>query len=236
MRPTLYLSSALLLAATLPATAQVAAPADEAGLVRLYRCVGTGGSVALQDTPCQAGHVQQVIERQRPRDPPPVPVTTGPAPVAPASEPVVVTRTVTVTAPEPLYDCITPEGERYQADNGDGNPRWVSAVVPVWVPAPPGGHRPPPARPPSGTPRPPPSSPPGSPAAPPGGLWTGVPAGQWVRDSCQRLTRQEACERLSAQRWELVGRYNSALQGERAELVSDQRRLEERLERMQCRW
>ena len=225
----------LLLSLFAPLTAHAAPPADDAGSVRIYRCVSTGGAVALQDSPCQSGHVQQISERQRPRDPPPTAAPASAATPDKTPPPVPVqTRTLVVAAPEPLYACLTPDGERYTADNGDGNPRWVSAVVPVWTALP--GPRPRGA--PAGRPPPPPGPPPVGPGRPPitTGAWTGVATGQWVRDTCQRLTQQEACGHLSSQRWDLINRYNSALQGERQQLVLDQRRLEERLERMQCRW
>ncbi|MEG0186975.1 MAG: DUF4124 domain-containing protein, partial [Stenotrophomonas sp.] len=69
------LRPALLLALLLPL------PVLAADDVRVYRCVGSNGAVALQDTPCTAGR-QEVRDLQRPRDPPPrvASTTTPPAP------------------------------------------------------------------------------------------------------------------------------------------------------------
>ena len=38
-------------------------------------------------------------------------------------------QVVMITAPRPLYECITPDGERYPSDSDQGNPRWV----PLWT-------------------------------------------------------------------------------------------------------
>ena len=43
------------------------------------------------------------------------------------------------------------------------------------------------------------------------------------------LPQQEVCVRLRDRRWELVRRYNSALQSERQELTREQRGVEARL-------
>lgn len=55
-----------------------------------------------------------------------------------------------------------------------------------------------------------------------------------VRDSCNALPQQEVCSRLQDRRWELVRRYNSALQSERDALSREQRGVDARLER-DCR-
>ncbi|PPT53531.1 hypothetical protein XarbCFBP8150_21590, partial [Xanthomonas arboricola] len=44
--------------------------------VRIYRCVSSTGTVALQDAPCSSGR-QQVLDLQRPQDPPPRPLLQG---------------------------------------------------------------------------------------------------------------------------------------------------------------
>ena len=212
-----------------PADATAAGPS-----VRIYRCVGSNGQIALQDAPCQQGS-QQVLDMRWPKDPPPAPALV-PAPPAATAPPSAPPPRVVVVNSRPLYECTTPEGERYTADDGEGNPRWVPGpLVPVIIghglPRPP-MHRPPLHRPPGtgGGHHPPP------PGRPHGGHATAlVPAGgQWVRDSCQQLTRQEACTVLSGQRWELISRYNSALSSERSELVREQRRVEQRMEQQPC--
>ncbi len=226
--------SSLLALASPPAAAPPPAAAANPGQVRIYRCVSSRGAVALQDHPCRQGQ-QQILERQRPLDPPAaarpaaMPAATAPAP--PAAAP----ARVIVVSSQPLFECITPEGERYTADDGQGNPRWVPGpLVPVILGSA-GGHGRPhrPYRPPSA---------PDAPQRPvhprPGGhgVATAMVAagGQWVRDSCQQLTRQEACQALGEQRWELIGRYNSALSSEREQLVRQQRRVEERMARQPC--
>lgn len=203
--------------------------------VRIYRCVGSDGQVALQDSPCLGGR-QQVIERQRPRDPSPAPASApAPAEKPAAATAAAATPRMVVVASRPLYECTTAEGERYTADDGEGNPRWVPGpLVPVVVgpvrvvgagPSRPPGIRPSP-------PSPPPVH--GRPA--PGGVASVlVPSGgAWVRDSCQRLSTEEACSLLGEQRWSLISRYNSALASERQELVREQRRVEQRMREQPC--
>jgi hypothetical protein len=208
--------------------------------VRVYRCVGSNGAVSLQDAPCAQGRQQQVIDMQRPQDPPPRSASTlaEPAPPAPASQlaPREV-RVIATPAPQPMYECITEEGERYTSDTPDGNPRWV----PTWTYAYAGGGRPRPPgpRPPSG-PRPPGSGPgpgpgPGPDHGPghgprPGGTVI-VPYGSvQIRDECHALPQQEVCARLADRRWELIRRYNSALQSEREQMSREQRGIDARLD------
>nr|WP_083491337.1 hypothetical protein [Stenotrophomonas terrae] len=190
-------------------------PAGAADNVRIYRCVGSNGAVSLQDAPCTKAHQQQVLDMTRPKDPPPRPVTAAPAA---AAAPVLQreVRVVTVQPPQPMYECVTSEGERYTSDNNDGNPRWV----PTWgyaYPSFPGPGGPHPPHPPGG-----------------GGPWqpgVAVPMGSvLVRDSCHALPPQEVCARLRDRRWELIRRYNSALQSERQELMREQRGIDARLE------
>jgi len=211
-----------------PATGLAAGP-PAADNVRVYRCVASNGAVALQSTPCDDNHRQQVLDMQRPQDPPPRP---PPAPAAPAPAPVErEVRIVTVQPPQPLYECISPDGERYTSEDGVGNPRWV----PLWV----GGYSPRTriggsisgsatvgsgslsiqgGRPGHGRPHP-----------HPGGA--AVATGTWVRDTCHPLPQQEVCARLRDRRWELVRRYNSALQSERQALTREQRGIEARMDR-----
>lgn len=208
--------------AALPAAVLAADPPEATDSVRIYRCVGANGAVSLQDAPCGGARQQQVLDMQRPKDPPPRPAT----PVQNAPVPVIQreVRVVTVQPPQPMYECVTAEGERYTSDSNEGNPRWV----PVWgfgrVTHP--GHGPrPPGPGPGGGPMPPPRPHP----HPPGGAI--VPIGSTlVRDSCHALPAQEVCARLKDRRWELIRRYNSALQSERQQLVREQRGIEARLD------
>jgi hypothetical protein len=231
---TSLLASLWALAVTSPASAGVD-PAAAAN-VRIYRCVGSNGQIALQDAPCQQGR-QQVLDMTRPKDPParhPAVQVTPPAVTpAPASAP----ARVIVVHSQPLFECTTPEGERYTADDGQGNPRWVEGpLVPVIIAAPvhrpgPPPHRPPGSRPGYGHGR---GHGPGAGHAPPLIGTYVASGGQWIRDTCQQLGRREACSVLGEQRWALIGRYNSALSSEREQLVREQRRVEQRMEQQPC--
>ncbi|MCF8815675.1 DUF4124 domain-containing protein, partial [Xanthomonas campestris pv. campestris] len=52
-----------------------------------------------------------------------------------------------------------------------------------------------------------------------------------IRDECHALPEQEVCARLADRRWELIRRYNSALQSERVDLTREQRGIDARLQR-----
>jgi hypothetical protein len=145
-----------------------------------------------------------------------------------------------VTPPRPLYECMTPDGERYTSETDAGQPRWV----PLWTlgyPAWPGAY----------------------PGVPAGGVHDGVhgrvrgrvggggrydlrigdgarhrahppvavayPSGTWVRDTCHPLPPHEVCARLRDRRYELDRRYHSALQSERVRISTEQRGIDARL-------
>ncbi|CAH0180403.1 DUF4124 domain-containing protein [Stenotrophomonas lactitubi] len=226
------LRSVLCLALLLPL------PALAADDVRVYRCVGSNGAVALQDKPCTTGR-QEVRDLQRPRDPPPRVVSTDAAVPSPAQAPPMREREVRhvyIQAPQPMYECVSEDGDRYTSDNNEGNPRWVPLWTTVWYPhGHPGGGRPGPHP----GPRPAGSgtaidaSIGGGPTAyrPPSvGVGVNVPAGNiLVRDTCHALPPQEVCARLRDRRWELDRRYNSALQSERTAISNEQRGIDARL-------
>lgn len=244
-----------LLAAALPASAAPPARKTDPN-VRIYRCVSSTGTVALQDAPCSSGH-QQVLEMQRPQDPPPRPARAEPpAPVA--TPPVREVRIVTVQPPQPMYECITEDGYRYTSDSPEGNPRWVPAWGPAYVGngigslVSGGGIQRPPI---SLSPRPAISVQGGSgrgrmrgSASIGVGIYQGddqggynhggyggtviVPYGNvQIRDECHALPAQDVCARLADRRWELIRRYNSALQSERQDLSREQRDIEARQQR-----
>ncbi len=190
--------------------------------VTIYRCIGSGGALALRDSPCLKGETQQVRSMTRPKDPAPgsTPIAT-PAP-PPAKTPVREVQVIYRTPPRPMYECVTAEGERYTSDNGEGNPR----SVPLWTLGYPmwsrrnGGHGP-------GTPHDP-SGNPGSGRPPRPGMV--LPVGTaWVRDECHALPQEEICDRLSDRRYEIIRRYNSALQSERRQLELEQRGIDARI-------
>ena len=198
-------------------------PAQE---VTIYRCVDAKGNLALRDSPCGKGESQEVRSMQRPKDPPAGTATIErpsppPAPVAPPPPVQVVYR----TPPRPMYECVTPDGKRYTSDNGEGNPR----SVPLWtlgypIRSPRGGgshtgndgwsnHG-------TGGPRP----------SRPGGGYYGGAAYTLVRDECHALPQEEVCSRLSDRRYEIMRRYNSALQSEIRQLELEQRGIDARID------
>ena len=205
-----WLSSTLLVAAGLLAVPCLAAE------VTIYRCVGPGGQLTLRDSPCAPGERQEVRAMQRPTDPAPMarPLPTpASASVAPAREVQIVYR----NAPRPLYECVDNEGRRYTSDNGEGNPR----AVPLWTLGYSGWSR-------NGGGRGHGGRPSGDAHAPRPGYV--VPAGSaWIRDECHPLPQQEVCDRLSDRRYEIIRRYNSALQSERRALELEQRGIDARI-------
>ncbi|CTP83289.1 hypothetical protein [Xanthomonas graminis] len=232
LRPALLLTALLPLAGSAWAQTRQTTRSDGVqGSVRIYRCVGSAGAVSLQNAPCENAHQQQVLDMQRPRDPPPRPTTTlstDPArdAAAPAPLPQREIRIVSVQPPQPMYECVTSEGQRYTSDDNEGNPRWV----PLWAIGYAGGdeygrrHRHGNGGDDGGRPRPPQLVYPGAGVV--------VPAGSTlIRDTCNALPAQEVCARLADRRWELIRRYNSALQSERRALETEQRGIDARLDR-----
>lgn len=222
----------LLLSAALASAAHAADPAPPG--VTVYRCSDSRGQlVALRDSPCLAGERQQVLQMQRPQDPPPRAVTTAPVPPAPAAAPVREVRIVTVQPARAMYECVSPEGQRYTSDNDEGNPRWVPfwtlgyAHRPGWRPGgpPPGGALP-------GGPMPGGPGGPGGPMPPahhPGPGYVAVPAGTWVRDRCERLTQGEVCGRLSDRRYEILRAYHASMPSQRQALDREQAQIDARM-------
>ncbi|WP_454832482.1 DUF4124 domain-containing protein [Pseudoxanthomonas wuyuanensis] len=222
------------LAAALTSTGLAPAAAQP---LTIYRCVGVNGELTLRDSPCEKGETQQAREMQRPRDPAPAPEPPPvPQPLAEQKPAAVAPQLIYLTPPQPMYECIAPDGERYTSDSGEGNPRWVpywTIGYPAWprgggasvsgslsigngnlsfdsgspVPLPP---------------RPPHPHPPGHGLAVPAG-------GTWIRDSCHRLPQQEICARLSDRRYEILRRYGSAMPSERRELDLEQRGIDARI-------
>ena len=194
--------------------------------VTIYRCIGPGDTLTLRDSPCEAGEKQQTRSMQRPQDPAPV-AAPSPKPAAPVvTAPQRDVQVIYRTPPRPLYECVSNDGTRYTSDNSEGNLRWVplwSMGYPRWTHRGNGGDGSRPDRP-GGTSSP---RPPHRPHPAPGVV---IPAGgTWVRDECHALPQEEVCARLSDQRYELIRRYNSALQSERRALELEQRGIEARL-------
>lgn len=225
---------ALLVAGVVGAPVLAAPPVRPvaAAQVTIYRCTDARGHLTLRDSPCHAGERQEVRSMLRPTDPPRRAATVTRSGEAPAVLPP--TRVVYRTAPRPIYECTTPDGERYTSASPEGNPRWVplwTLGYPVVVGVPgvvEGGyggtveHR-------SG----------GTVIRadvgrrwryPTGTVVAGMPAGTWVRDACVPLPADEACARLQDRRDELDRRWYSALQGDRDAITLEQRRIDAQLQ------
>ena len=217
----------LLLACLLPALLQASPrPATPASQVTIYRCTDDAGRVALRDTPCRADSSQEVRNMVRPKDAPvapPTPARDASAPAAPAA-PAIESRVLVLRTPQPMYECTTPDGDRYTSASAEGNPRWLSmwaAGIPVQA----GGHdlaitggririggdgvalAPP------------------LPAAP----WP-ANAVTWVRDACHALPQAEVCARLRDERREVDRRYFNAQPSEQDVLRLRKRGLQARLQ------
>ena len=206
-------STLLLLLALVPSLAR----AED---VTIYRCIGKGGALALRDSPCLQGETQQVRSMVRPKDPAPGTATVArPEPVA-AVAPQREVQVVYRTPPRPMYECVTADGARYTSDNGEGNPRSVplwTLGYPMWTRR--GGN--------SGS-RPPDYAGGHGPGAHRPGIV--LPAGStWIRDECYALPQEEVCGRLSDRRYEIIRRYNTAMQSERRQLELEQRGIDARL-------
>jgi hypothetical protein len=203
----------------------------QAADVTIYRCTDAKGHLTLRDTPCRAGEKQESRSMVRPTDPPPRATPAAPsAPVAPSRE--AAPRFIVVTPPQPLYECFSPDGERYTSDTGEGRARWE----PLWTfgyPALPvrsgggglsanvgfrnGGVS---GRVRIGDPHP---NPPSAVIVP------AVPTGQWLHDECHRLPQAEVCDRLRDERFELNRRWNIAQPSERAQIDRETRGIDARL-------
>jgi hypothetical protein len=215
----------LVLAAAI-ALCAVPAPAPAAG-VTIYRCTDAKGQLTLRDTPCRKGERQETRAMVRPKDAPRRP---APEPPRAAQEAVAPTRVVVVSPPRPMYECVTPDGERYTSETGDGNPRWV----PLWTL----GYPVHPVRAhevggtnirvtgrhfeiTSGTRHVGPVGPVFPPAA--------YGAGTWIRDQCHALPPAEACARMVDRRDAIRRRFFNAMPSERDVLRVEERGINARL-------
>lgn len=195
--------------------------------VRVYRCTGTQGQVALRDSPCEAGEQQEVRTMQRPVDGTPLPRPAPPATPAPAATPA--PQVIVVNAPQPMYRCVRPDGSDYTSDSGDGNPRWV----PLWTTG--YGHVPPrltsgtrvDARIGRGDSRVEIDHSVQSRRAVPGYGYGG--AGTWVRDDCRRMPQAEVCSLIAARREAIRQRFFNAQPTERGQLRGEESAINARL-------
>lgn len=228
----------LSIAALLLCTALAAAARAQSGDVRIYRCTDSAGKQALRDTPCPKGQQEQVREMLRPKDAPtrPAPASTRPATRVPETQ-----RFVVLAPPQPMYECVDPEGRLYTSANGDGNPRWV----PLWTLGDPYFGRPRYPDPDRGSFRPAPSANasigrpqqdlPGridrSSPRPARSAWPAASGGgQWINDTCTMLPPSETCARLRDRRAEIRTRFFNAMPSERDLLRSEERTINARLD------
>ena len=214
----------LLLSALAVATAHAA---DE---VTIYRCTDAAGRLTLRDTPCARNQKQQARSMLRPKDAPAPPRGVLPsssrerAPYG-AQPP----RVMVINAPRPLYECITPDGDAYTSDSGEGHPRWV----PLWT-----------LYPTAAFPAPGMASSAGLSIThggvridgrrtvlyPPAYGMAAYGAGTWIRDDCHALPQDDVCARLVDRRDELRRRFFNAMPSERDVLRVEERSINARLD------
>ncbi len=210
----------------------------------IYRCTDAKGKQTLRDSPCKRGEKQQTQEMLRPRDAKPV---TSRTIRTPRPREVETVRYVMQSTARPLYACITPDGQRYLSETGEGQPRWTPgwAVDAYPYPYPPatigryhgdlrwsgrhgsvriGGERQYIA----GAPVI------GRPVHPITPVVPVMAAGSyWVRDACSALSPSETCDVLSDRRHEIRVRYSQAMPNERRLLDSESATLDNRM-RQEC--
>ncbi len=204
-----------------------AAPAQ----VTIYRCTDSQERLILRDSPCEKGQRQETRSMLRPKDaparPPPIAATSAGIVSAPVIAP---PQIIVINTPQPLYECVTPDNNRYLSDSAEGNPRWVplwALGAPVLASVPvigPGGvsvsvnngHV-------SGSYS---SGSFGSVIVP---TAAGYGAGTWVRDACSALPQNDVCARLQDRRDAVRRRFFNAQASERSELNREERSLNARL-------
>ncbi|MGO1073447.1 DUF4124 domain-containing protein [Lysobacter sp. CA199] len=219
----------------------------QAADVLIYRCTDERGQLSLRDTPCARGQQQQTVTMTRPVDPPPRAVQ---AVAAPSPRPTADSRprVLMLRNPQPMFDCVRPDGSSYTSSNGDGNPRLMPIVdlgygLPYYPDRNTLGNR-------IGAPPPRLGESSASIAvsgrhrnvqyaatARSGGYYPGgydygygvYYGSQLVRDECRQLPQQEVCSRLRDQRYQGDRRYNSALQSERTQITQEQRVIDAQL-------
>ncbi|GAA4855487.1 DUF4124 domain-containing protein [Luteimonas vadosa] len=231
---TLHALLAALLVPPLLAAGAAARGADT-GKVTIYHCTDAKGRLTLSDAPCPKGQRQEARSMLRPQDPPARPAVPA-QPVAPAPADRAPTRVVVLQPPRPLYECVTPDGERYTSDTNDGRPRYV----PLWTlgypvalgsatrPRPPGGAR---IDIDTGDVRVSAATRPRRHLLPHGhGYGYGYGAATTlVRDDCHALPQAEVCARLVDRRDAIRTRFFNAQQSERDELRIEERGINHRL-------
>jgi hypothetical protein len=205
------------------------APSARADDVTIYRCSDARGNVTLRDTPCDKGQQQETRSMVRPKDSPGrvTDMASNPLPQPTPTQ----TRTVVYAPPLPMYECRTPDGNRYTSDSPEGNPRWV----PLWTLGYPvlgdGYYRPGSTRiVRHGDGRVDVNVDGGGYVHGPVPTLAGYGAGTWVRDVCHMLPPSETCARLRDRRGEIRTRFFNAQPTERAQLDREERGINARLD------
>ena len=240
------------------ATATPHAAAQDGGDVVIYRCTGADGQVVIGNLPCAEGDLQETRSMLRPVDAKPRPAVPSASASAPEPAPPPAVQYVAVQPPQPLYECVRPDGSTYESDSGLGEERWVPAWGSGWpvggfhgrppghgrpgnlgsrgatTPAPGGGLSAPPVSRisiPADPPRPDPGAAIGPRPRPPRGAgWPVGGAGGWERDPCHALPQAEACARLRDRRDDIRTRFFNAQQRERDTLRVEERGLNARID------
>lgn len=219
MRPAPCLSFILIaLTTAMPSTMPQSRANDD---VTIFRCTDAQGRLTLRDSPCSKGERQESRVMARPKDAPQTPAAPTPVNVvvdAPRQQP----QIIVVKNPQPMYECVSPDNDRYLSDTPEGNAHWV----PIWpvaypvqvnVPAYPpgqldvhvdnghvsGGYH-------SGG------------RVPPIPTYTEFGGGTWVRDPCHALPQAEVCDHLRDRRDDIRRRFTIAQPSERAVLSREE--------------
>lgn len=214
------------------------APAQDGTGVRIYRCTDAGGTQSLRDTPCPRGQAQQARDMLRPRDAA-APAAMARRTPAPAASPAPA-HVMMLAPPRPMYECVTPDGERYTSENGSGNPRWV----PLWTLGEPyfgwprradagrGSYRPAPSGNAAiGRPQQDASAMTRSAPVVAGGAWpAAIGGGTWISDACALLPPAEVCAILRDRRAAIRTRFFNAMPTERDLLRGEERAVNARLD------
>ncbi len=205
------------------ASAQSAAAPDDRPVV-IYRCTDAQGRSSLRDSPCRQGERQNVREMTRPKDPVAIYAKRTANPALAASQTAAVSpQVLIVRSPLPLYECASPDNQRYLSDSPEGKLRWVqrnTTFVPTQMPLydPSYGFV---------------NVGQGNVYANHGGIHPPHPVvvdnGAWVRDTCYALPQADACARLRDERGTLGRRRFNAQQTERVEIDREERRVDARL-------
>lgn len=202
-----------------PARAQTAAAPTDHPVV-IYRCTDAQGRANLRDSPCRPGERQNVREMVRPKDA--VVAVANIRNATPSQPMAAMPLTFVLRTPQPLYECASPDRQRYLSDTPEGKLRWVPSPL-AFAPA--------------QTPLYDPSY--GFVQVGQDGLYAGhgngggrayiVDNGAWVRDTCRALPQVDACARLREERGTLGRRRFNAQQTERVEIDREERRVDARI-------